>query len=970
MKHNRNPLASAIHYALGASVVAGLAFTAAPVMAQEAETETTDRIVVTGSRIVRTDLEGVAPVTVIDREAIQASGLANVGDVLRSLNQADSLGLSNLTSSTNANDGTQTVSLRGLGSTRTLILVNGRRWLGLLGGQVDTTQIPVAAIERVEILGDGASAIYGSDAIAGVINIILRTDFEGAELEAGYGEFQDGDGERRNAALTVGHRGDRGGAVFNLSKVEQDPVFAGDRSISEFPVAFVPQAFGSAFGRFGIFSVPGVGLRATNPARAGVGAEITDQDFVPFGNAVRYNFAPTNYLLTPSDRLTAFFTGDYQVNDYVRLTSSFTYNKRKSVTQIAEVPLTANSPRGNIAGSGPQWNAPIAANNVFNPFGVEIPSWGFRMPEPRRSIQDYDTYFATLGVDGDFEVGDRFFVWDVSYSRGQSTRTTTGENYVNLLRLAQGVGPSFLDANGQAVCGTPENPTPFLNGRTCVPLNFFNSTFGLTPEMLDFLNQDLAEVSVSGLTNWQANVAGELFELPAGMVGIAVGAERRVNTFRDQPDSTILAGINSNNFREPTSGSQTAEEFYAELAIPLLSGVTGVQYLEAQVAGRFSDFTNEGLVGNTVVSESFSNNSLRFGLLYRPIEDLMLRAVYADSFRAPSAGTLFQGGQEGFPSAVDPCTNASFAGNPFANLTPDQQALCLSQGVPAGGAPQATSQLRSLSSGNPLLQPEEGRTKTIGVVWTPSFLDGFDMTVDFWDVRLEEALSFRGAGAILSGCIFGGDPTDCALIERNPATGEVVTVRTGNFNLANINIRGYDGALNYVFDTNDYGRFSLSLNATYTSSAKLTLGELSQADSVVGRAIGAFGGPTWRWRGNAAVNWAYGDFGVNWGIRYMHSLTEPCGGNALLFQNGLSTRQLCSNPDFDNLADGFNKVGAVTYHDLSGSWQAPWDATVRLGVRNLFKKDPPFMLTPFANSFDQAYDIPGRFFFASYTQRF
>ena len=963
MKHNRNPLATAIHYALGAGMIAGLAMTAAPVAAQDEEAADLDRVQVTGTRIMRADIENTSPVTVLTREEIQTTGLSNVGDLLRSLNQADSLGLSNLTSSTNANDGTQTVSLRGLGSTRTLVLVNGRRWLGLASGQVDTTQIPLAVIERVEVLGDGASAVYGSDAIAGVINIILRTDFEGFEVDFGYAQFSQGDGERTTYGVSYGHRGERGGMFFNINKVNQEEIFAGDRSISEFPVAFVPEAFGSAFGRFGIFSVPGVGLRSLNPDREGPG-ERTPDDFIPFGNRTRYNFAPTNYLLTPSDRLSVFTSGDYEINDYVRFFSSFSYNKRKSVTQIAEVPLVAGF-------SGPQWNIPYSGDNVFNPFGVTLPAFGFRMPEPRRSIQDYDAYFTTVGLDGEFTAAGRMFNWDLSYSRGQATRTETGENYVNLLRLAQGVGPSFIDpVSGRPVCGTPDNPTPFLNGRTCVPVNFFNGLTGLTQEMRDFLNQDLVEVVRSGLAEWQFNLAGEIVELPAGPLGFAVGAERRHTTYRDDPDSTIAAGINSNNFREATQGRQLAEEVYAELAIPLLSGVTGAQYLEVSVAARYSDFTNRGFVGNDVVQESFDNTSVKYGILYRPFDDLLLRANYTDTFRAPAVGNLFAGGGEGFPGAIDPCTNASFAANPFASLTPEQQARCLATGVPAGGSAQQTSQLRSLSGGNPLLQPEEGDTKTIGFVWSPSFVDGFDMSVDYWDVKLDGGLAGRGIGSVLQGCIFDGDQDDCNRIDRDPVTGEVLTVRTGQFNLAAIRVKGYDSNINYRFLTENAGNFAFRLNTTYTSSAKVTAGSRGEADNVVSRAIGAFGGPTWRWRANAQINWTMGDFGLTYGMRYLHKLFEPCGSDGLLFDAGIATRQLCSNPNFDNLADGWNKVGGVTYHDLSGSWEAPWDATVRVGVRNLFRKDPPFMLTPFANSFDQAYDIPGRYYWMSYQQRF
>ncbi len=973
MNQHRNPLASAIHYALGAGMVAGLAMTASPVIAQDGDTEL-DRIQVTGSRIQRTDVETTSPVTVIDREAILATGRTNIGDILRNLNQADSLGLTNLTSSTNANDGTQTISLRGLGAARTLVLVNGRRWLALGGGQADITQIPTAVVERIEVLADGASAIYGSDAIAGVVNIILRDDFEGMEVELFYGETTDSDGENTVYSATFGHRGDRGNLIFNINRNDQEEIAAGDRSISEFPVAFVPQAFGSAFGRFGIFNVPGVGFRSLNPANEQPGLAPGDRspdDFIPFGNSVRFNFAPTNFLLTPSTRTSAFVRGTYDLTDSfngalgdIEFFGQFTFNERQSVTQIAPVPLVAGF-------SGPQWNIPVSADSVFNPFGVELPAFGFRMPGNRTNIQDFDTHFGTFGLQGSFNAAGRFFDWDIAYSRGESSRSSEGLNFVNLLRLAQGVGPSFLNADGIPTCGTPENPTPFLNGRACVPVNFFNGVSGLTPEMLEFVDQSLVEKEDAGLREWQFNLSGQLFDLPAGSVGFAVGAERRTNTFRDQPDSTILQGINSTNFREPTQGSVLAEEAYLELAVPLLADLPGVKFLEVNLAGRISDFTNEGFVGSNVVKESFDNESFKIGLRWDIFDDLMFRANYSETFRAPSVNNLFAGGGEGFPGGIDPCTNADFAGNPFADLTPEQQQRCFDQGVPAGGAPQQTSQIRSLTGGNPNLQPEAGDTKTIGLVYNPSFVRGLDLAVDFWDVQLDDALAGRGIGAIMNSCIRDGNLEDCGFIERGP-TSEIQTVRSGQFNLASIRIKGYDFDGNYTWDTQNAGRFSVGLAATYTSSAKVTTGELSNAQSLVGNAVGAFGGPTWRWRANSTLNWSYGDFQVTYTLRYLHSLQEDCRGFEGLFDAGIATRQLCSDPE--NLDDegnpfALNNVGSVTYHDISGTYETPWNSTIRAGIRNLWDKSPPFMVTPFANSFDQAYEASSTWF-VSYNQRF
>jgi outer membrane receptor protein involved in Fe transport len=980
MRASKNELSQAVRLALTLGAAATAAVAAPMAFAQEEGEESTrlETITVTGSRIKRADIETASPVVVIERSDLQASGLQTVGDVIRNLTQADSLGLTNLTNDTNANDGTQTVSLRGLGAARTLILVNGRRWLALGTGAVDTSTIPTAAIQRVEVLTDGASAIYGSDAIGGVINIILRDNYEGAELEVFYGENSEGDGEQSTVNLTLGTTSERGSVLFNISKTEFDPIFAGDREISAVPVFGVPQALGSAFGQFGFFSVPrsavphlnlpaggnvSVGL---NPAREGAGNRVAS-DFVLFSDALRYNFAPVNYLFTPSDRLSAYTQASYQVTDSIRFFSQFNYAQRKSVTRIAEVPLTVN-PTGL---RGPQWAFTVAANNVFNPFGVALPGdVGYRMSAagPRTNIQNFDQYSALIGFDGAFDLFDRPFSWDVYYQRGEASRSFVGLNYVNLVNLSRGLGPSFRDAAGVARCGVPG---AVVAG--CVPVNLFNGVTGMTPEMVRYITYTLVGASENDLTNWGANLTGDIVELPAGPLAFAAGIEYRRTGLDVTQDPLVSGGFSSNNFTENTSGGITVEEAYLELAVPVLRDLPFAERLELQLAGRTSDYVNSGLIGPTPVEREFDADNYKYGFTWKPFADLLVRGNYADTFRAPPITALFGGGAEGFPQALDPCS--STLGNPYAGLTAEQRARCTSQGVPVGGAPQATSQLRALSGGNPFLNPESGRTKTLGLVYSPGFLEGFDVSLDWYEIFLKEGLAARGAQGILDGCIRNGDATDCLLIERT-GTGQVSTVRTGNFNLASIEIEGYDLVTNYRFDT-DFGRFQLGWNNSYTASAKVTTGSLSAAQQLAGRAIGAFGDASWRHRSTATLNWTYGDWGVTYGARYLSPLIEECQAFVGFFAAGLSTRQLCSEPvRFVNSATGVptaaarNRIGSHTYHDVQVSYNTPFDGTIRVGARNLFDKQPGFSVSTFANSFLDGYDIPGVFWYVGYTQKF
>ena len=967
MKHNRNPLTMAINHALGAGVVATLAMTAGPVGAQEADREEAaaelDRIQVTGTRIRRTDMETSSPVVSIDRAAIDRSGLQTLGDVLTDISSTDSLGSTLVTSDTNANPGNQTISMRLLGSNRTLVLVNGRRWLGLGGGQVDLTQIPVQIVERIDVLGDGASAIYGSDAIAGVVNVILRDDFEGAEVDFFYGENFEGDGEQRSYGATIGQVTERGSLIMNISKTEQDPIWAGDREISKYPDAFVPRATGSLFTTSGVFfTSQGV---LTHDEASG--------ELVPFADDFRYNFAPSNYLMMPSDRTNAFVRGTYDITDDVRGFAQLSYAKRQSETLIAEVPLTAG------IGAGPQWDIPISADNYFNPLDEDIGGWGFRMTPlgPRTNNQDFDTYFTTIGLEGEFEVADRFFDWDVAFSRGQTNRFTRGTNFINLVRLREGVGPSFFDEDlGRVVCGTPENPQPVseLGAVPCVPVNFFQGEDAVTEEMAEFLRGDLAQQVKAGLTEWAFNLTGEIVDLPAGPLAFATGYERRSNTFADTPDSLIAAGFNSTNFREPTDGRQQAEEFYLELAAPLLADMPGVHSLELSLAARHSDFQNSGFVGLDPVDASFDNTSGSLGLMYRPTADLLIRGSYSETFRAPSVSDLFSGGGEGFPAASDPCRSSGIAGTPFEDLTPEQQATC-----PEGGSFQGTSQIRGLFGGNPNALPEEGDTTVVGIVWTPSFVPGFDFSLDRWRVDLDDALATPSVGFVLNSCHIDLDLDACGFVDRDPVTGEITTARSGVINFGRFRARGYDYTANYAFDTAAAGRFRVSLQGTYLDDFRSVFGDtpIGEADNQVGTNPG---NPRWEFRNTLTTEWTYDDWSVSWAIRHLDGVTENCNPTLVaLFDAGMTEADsldvFCSDAVFDaegdfDSSESSNSVGSTFYHDISVAWEAPWDATVRVGLRNALQRDPPLSFQTFANSFDDAYDIPGGQWWASYRQRF
>ncbi|MEM9302396.1 MAG: TonB-dependent receptor plug domain-containing protein, partial [Pseudomonadota bacterium] len=578
MRNHRNPLFTAVNCALAAGVaslgVSGLALA----QDQDEDTAELDRLEVTGSRIKRADIESASPVFVIQREEIERTGLTSVGDLLQDLPIA---GSALNTQFNNGGNGSTNLDLRNLGANRLLVLLNGRRFVTSLGGVVDLNNIPVAVIKRIEVLKDGASAVYGSDAISGVVNIITRDDFEGLQANAYFGQFEsENDGEIQSYDFSVGTTSDRGSVFFSASYVKAEDVFAGDRRISQEPQFGTGNAFGSSGtpqGRFGAASLGSFAL-TTDPGAQVCNGTVCDPsafrpgDFsagAPGDGADRFNFAPDNYLLTPQNRTNIFTQGTYDVTDDIRMTVEATYNNRESDTLLAPTPLFLGLFGSNLAAE-----VGVGANNPFNPFGVELAasSWllGRRLIEagPRNFTEEVDSYRFGFGLEGSFEAFDRYFDWDVNYVYGKIEGSSTDFGLLNVQRVQRALSDG---------CVTDPD---------CVPLNVFGGIPGntnpqagdvgtITPDMVDFITFVGNESGGNELTNYTANLTGELFELPAGPLAFAAGYEYRQTEGFDQPDALVAAGITSGNARQPTSGSVSVDEFYIELAVPILAGVTG-----------------------------------------------------------------------------------------------------------------------------------------------------------------------------------------------------------------------------------------------------------------------------------------------------------------------------------------------------------------------------------------------------------
>jgi len=907
--------------------------------AQDVDTTTLDRIAVTGSRIRSVDVETQQPVLVLTREAIQQTGRTGVADVLQ---QIAANGAAINTQVNNGGDGSAGIDLRNLGSSRTLVLVNGRRWVQSLDGDVDLNTIPAAMVERIEILKDGASTIYGSDAIAGVVNLITRENFSGGEAHVYFGQFGQGDGEREAYDITLGSSDERSNIVFGAFYVKEKAVGAGDRRISRDPVLGLGNATYSATSSSGRLWDDGLVVNA--------GADGRDlANYHPFTNADRYNFAPDNYLRTPQERKSLFFQGRYELNDSIAIRSDALYNQRTSAQQLAGFPLRA----------GPLFNPDeqgLLSSSHYNPTaGTSDPrelTWSKRLVEQERFYeQDVKTFHWYGGLDGAFEVAGRFFSWDAGFNYNLTDRTDTQTGDANMGNVYLATGASFMDSDGVVKCGTPG---AVIEG--CVPFNPFVSPGGVTREQLDYILFTAKDTFQSKSRSFTANISGEIAQLPGGILAFAAGLERRKESGYDTPDAFVSAGLTSGNARQPTVGAYDLDDAYLELAVPLLRELPGAELLELSLATRHSDYSTFG-----------SATTYKAGFKWKPAADLMLRGNWSEGFRAPSISNLLGGTGASYDSYSDPCS----ADSPFY-ANPGVAARCAATGVPPGfirdggytGQTQAPFDVFS----TPDLQPETSISKTLGFVYSPQWLSGLNVSLDWWKIKIDNVIDGTPVTYMLNQCLVLENPEWCAImadagVERGDSNyfnpGEISYLRRVMMNAGAREVEGYDLTVRYALPETRIGTFALVWDSVYLSDYRQKAGPAANWDSYLG--IYRMNEPVWRVRSNLNVNWNYGNFGAGWATRYFSGMEEECAYAAI-----------CTDPD-RTIATGKsprNHIGAATYHDLRVRYNAPWNGTLSLGVNNVFEKEPPVSGQAFANSFDPQYDTPGRYYYMEYRQRF
>jgi outer membrane receptor protein involved in Fe transport len=974
--------------------------TAIPAYAQDKPAQTISEVVVTGTRIIRQDFEAPSPVVTVDADAFNLSGEVQVEQVLNTLPQ---LVPSVTTTSNNPSNGGQAnVDLRGFGTTRTLVLLDGTRLVGSnVTGVVDLNTIPSALIDSVEILTGGASSTYGSDAIAGVVNVRLKRNFEGVQLN-----FQSNRTEHSDAQTTLiegliggNFAENRGNAVLAMSYDKRDELLAGAREFSNVSLgpdlrplgsptipdgsvswgsnAPTQAALDTVFGRYG--AAPGGVLPSTT---LGFNA---DHSLFSFGSATAanvnvtnykgdtsdpgfnpkiysYNFGPINNLQLPLERRQIAAFGRYNMLPDAAGFSAEAYSRIMFTTyhsdqQLASTPVTCT---GTALGcSIPMTNTTIPADlrelansrvvTTANPLGPNAPLvFNKRINEvgPRTQENGYDVVQALIGFRGDFQLGERDFNWDVFGSWGRAEGTSLQGGNVSRRQLQAAL----------------DNPAVYAS-RGCATFDPFGPG-NLAPACASAIAIAATNVLEFEQTNFVGSLTGDVFDLPGGTVKFAVGAEYRENTAQFRPDQFLSSGdVVGFNAQQPVDGVINVTEPFAELSIPILSEVPFFNYLGLDLGYRYSDYNLAG-----------GADAYKASLEWNPIRSLKLRGGYNRSIRAPNISELFLPVQENFPAATDPCNaNSTFraASNPNKAAV---EALCIAQGIPAGAMAaysQPAPQLKSFIGGNVDLKPETADGYSFGIVYQSDsdreLLSRLNVSVDYYKIQIDDVITNLTTSSVVGRCFnqLNSNPsydpgnTFCQSFTRASNFG-VVDVVTTTQNLSSFRGDGVDVNLNWGFPMDAFNGSDLDFKLLWThllsrEQQETLVDPFIPREGTISSTIGS------AYPENKAVlstTWSLYNVQVRYNLRYIEGM-DVVNNDAILSP---STGAAPSIEDY-------------LYHDLTVRWNINDTFGLTGGALNIEDKQPPVYTTSSgvgiqANTDPSTYDVLGRRYFLNLTAKF
>ncbi|MDE2251953.1 MAG: TonB-dependent receptor [Gammaproteobacteria bacterium] len=962
-------LRNAIRYALaaGAGAVASLGTQSAVAQtapeSKSADNQGLEEVIVTGTRIRRVDQETANPVITISHENIEKSGIANIGDLVARLPSAAGAAINPATNN-GGGFGETNIELRGLEARRTLILVDGRR-IGIVGASdaTDVSQIPVSMIERVEVLKEGAGAIYGSDAIAGVVNFITRKDINGLELHADYGVTSRNDGAHNSVSATFGSATDKMSFVLGGSVSKQDQVFAGNRDYSSHALYFYGGTSGVVVGGSSrvptgrIFLPAGSALRTqygcSSLTRVAGAAGTAPADYRCFKNpADLFNYQPYNLIMTPLERSAVFSKVNYEINDYADVYANVLVNRTHSGFHIA--PLPFDSINDDIT---------LSKNSIYNIFGIDFGGISGANPDftlrtvafgDRKSDTVSDSKIVNGGVKG--KLADTGWNWDLnlSYSRLDQLANVTG--YYAHSSLQAAVGPSFIDATGTPTCGTPTAP---ISG--CIPVNLFNPTAAGQDAAIKSVSADYNTNNTSTYKAVALDLNGKVYTLPAGDLQAAVGFEYNDRKGIFNADSIVQAtpplyltcGLSQETCTGNTNGGYNSKQEYLELYVPLLKDMPAAHSLSLDYGLRHANYE---LFGSSTRSD--------FKIEYRPIKDLLVRGTYSQIFRVPTVSDIASSPVNSSITFNDPCTGLTTAqatGPNAANI-----ALACAGVVPGTNFAQPNGQITGLLESNKNAKPETGSVTTYGFVWEPHQVSGLSLEVDMWSYTINELITTLDPNYSINQCITSGNPYYCSLVHRytsGPNSGLILVFESPTFNIGSLKTDGMDFDVRYNLKDTRIGSFAFTADVTRVTKYVNIPAPGAAPDDKLGTYTTQFGNIS-KLRGLMTVGWNYKRFDALLTGRYLGAIDVP------------HPTRSGKDPTGKPYAPGAEPplpIASQTYLDFEVGVSLPHQVRFQLGVRNLTDKQAPVLYqnnVTNANTDVNTYDTLGRQYFATLGAKF
>lgn len=937
--HKNNLLAKSVRFALISGVTATTLSTFG-VFAAEEDGAKVERIEVTGSRIKRTDMETTVPITVLSREDIAQTGAINVADILNSSPVTIAGSDQSNSAFTTSTVGLNTTSLRNLGDSRTLVLVNGRRFVSGVdpssGYAVDLNAIPTSMIERIEILKSASSAIYGSDAVAGVVNIITRKDFDGVEVNAQTGISGESDRNTKTVSLTSGKTWSGGNAWVSLGYDDDEGIKATDRDFSKQDLAVFLDENGNEY----------AGPLNSSFAPQGKIGKYNGDGTLYSGATGSFNRAEYRQLVTPLERKYAAAGLNMELADNVSMFTELNWNTTKTIDSTIEpTPLDVVNDvwlKNRNGKGGMDINSPLIPDALRNALiadgitNLNQTTFTRRLVEfgPRSTDLERNTIRIATGVDwaiNDAWASQTYMTW------GRTDQLQDNGGQVNKERAALALDV-IKDANGNLVCA---NELARLQG--CVPLDLFGAGT-VSDEAVKYIESPAKATGQAEQFVLGSSVTGALpVALPGGDIGVAMGLEYREERGVYSPGDLAQTGASSTNQSDPTDGKLYSKDVYVEAILPVLEN------LEFDLAARFAD--------HSVTGGDWTWNA---GLEYTPFDSFKVRASAATAIRTPNISDLYGGRGETFATVVDPCdgVTATTAGNAASNCRAIQS---VSDRIAADGVFKLTQAERQgtggTQGGNPDVKAETADTWSAGIIW--QIVDDVAFTLDYYDISVKDAISTTSRTTVLNRCFDvapGQFSQNCNGNAIRDFNGALIEVHSGTSNENNIDTSGIDAEVNYTTDIGP-GSFKAQLVWNYTN-------EYVETGILSGEAIDYVGDVTHpEHRANLNLSYALDEMSFAWRMRYWDAVVDSVDESNGNFTDGASLTT-------------FNEIDAVIYHDVNASYTFAngWEAMV--GVRNLFDKQPPLLPqgsnsgSTGINTASEAYDVTGRYFYAGVTAKF